>query len=100
MLVDHADAVPDGVLRVADGRFRAVDQDLSLVGMVQAVEHLHQRRLARAILPQQSVDLAGFDIEVDFVGRQDAGKALDDADHIQFVDGLVPGRQQVVGHRF
>ena len=70
VLMDHADAVLNGILRIADGRFRAVDANLPFVRMVQAVEHLHQRRFARAILAQQRVDLARVHIEVDLVRRQ------------------------------
>ena len=36
----------------------AVEQDLALVGLVQPEEHVHQRRLAGAVLPEEGVDLA------------------------------------------
>jgi hypothetical protein len=36
----------------------AVEQDLALVGLKQAVEHVHQRGLAGAVLAEEAVDLA------------------------------------------
>ena len=41
--------------------FAVVDEDLSGVGLVEAVEDVHERGLARAVLAQEGVDLAGFD---------------------------------------
>jgi hypothetical protein len=58
VLVHHADA---GGHRVP-GRRRspvAVDEDLALVGLVEPVEHVHQRALAGTVLAEQGVDLAG-----------------------------------------
>ena len=37
----------------------AVQADLALVGLQDAVDHLDQRRLARAVLAEQRVDFAG-----------------------------------------
>ena len=56
----------------------AVDDDRALVGPVRAVEGLHQRRLAGAVLADDGVDRAGADREVDAVVGDDAGEALDD----------------------
>ena len=65
VLVDHADAGLDRVLRAADRPLLAVDQDLAAVGLVEAVEDVHQRRLAGAVLADDAVDRAGRDDEVD-----------------------------------
>ena len=54
-------------------------QDLALVRPGQAVEDVHQRRLAGAVLAEQGVDLAGPDVEVDVVVGDDARVALGDA---------------------
>ena len=56
MLVDHADARPDRVLRALDGSLLAVDQDGAAVGLVEAVEDVHQGRLAGAVLADDAVD--------------------------------------------
>ena len=45
----------------------AVDQDLAGVRVDQAVEDVHQGRLAGAVLADQRVDLAGAHVEVDVV---------------------------------
>ena len=56
-----------------------VEQDLALVGLVEAVEHVHQRGLAGAVLAEQAVDLAGLDREVDVVVGDQVTEALGDA---------------------
>ena len=57
----------------------AVDADGALVGLVQPVERLHQRGLARAVLAADGVDLARGHDEVDVVVGDDAGEPLRDA---------------------
>ena len=64
MLVDHADAARDRVLRACGSCARwPSDQDLAAVGLVEAVEDVHQRRLAGAVLADDAVDGAGGDDE-------------------------------------
>ena len=79
LLVDDADAE---LLRVL-GRDRlvglAVEEELALVGVVDAGQQLHQRRLAGAVLADQREDLAGVQVEVHVLERLDAGEALADA---------------------
>ena len=58
MLVDHADAGADRIARAAELDRLAVDQDLALVGPVEAGEDVHQRGLAGAVLAEQAEDLA------------------------------------------
>ena len=60
VLVDHADAGGDRVARAAERDRLAVDQDLALVGLVEAVQDVHQRGLAGAVLAEQGEDLAGL----------------------------------------
>ena len=57
----------------------AAELDRPGVGLVDADEDLHQRRLARAVLAHQRVDGAGRDFEVDVVERLDARERLGDA---------------------
>ena len=45
----------------------AVERDLAAVGLVHAVEHLHQRALAGAVLAEKRMDLAGAHAELDGV---------------------------------
>ena len=51
----------------------AVDVDGAGVGLVHAVQRLHQRRLAGAVLADDRVDGAGADVEVDVVVGDHAG---------------------------
>ncbi len=70
VLVDHADAPPDGVTGIGEMDRVAVDADLARIGVHQAEQDVHQRRLAGAVLPQQAVDLARLESEVDAVVSQ------------------------------
>ena len=79
MLVNHADAGPDRILRPADSPLLAVDQDLPAVGLIVAVEDIHQRRLAGTVLAHDAVDGAGGDAEVDVAVGLDGAEALADA---------------------
>ena len=67
--------------RVRDRHRLAVDQDLALVGLVRSRQDLDERGLARSVLPEQAVHLAGPDVEVDTVECACAGELLDDASH-------------------
>jgi hypothetical protein len=48
------------------------------VGLVEPGEHLDEGRLPRAVLPEETVDLPGEDVEVDGVEHPDAGEGLRD----------------------
>ncbi len=80
-LVHHADAKRDGIFRAGDFDRLAVDQDRSGIHGMESVENLHQGALAGAVLPQQSVDLACFDGQVNIVVGHDSGESLDDLPH-------------------
>src|SRR5262249_5604202 len=82
VLVHHAEPVLDRVLGPRERGAPAIDQDLALVRPVEAVEDLHERRLAGAVLADEGVDLALADGEVDAVVREDAREALRDAAHL------------------
>src|SRR5262245_41938250 len=50
---------------------------------IDAAQHFHQGRLARAVFADERVDLAGLDLEIDVAQRLHAGKALADAAHLE-----------------
>ena len=83
VLVDHVDATIDRVGWAGDRDRRPVQEDLALVRGREPVEDVHERRLAGAVLAEQSVDLAGTDLEVDAVVRHDPGVPLRDAAHLE-----------------
>src|SRR5215471_4823693 len=84
VLVHHADLGPDRVPGRVDGDRLVVEQDLALVGLHEPVEHVHQRGLARAVLPQQSAYLAGLDHQVDLIVGDQAPEALRDTAQLKF----------------
>ena len=67
MLVHHADPCSIASLGEECVTGSPLMQDLALVGLVEAVEDVHQRRLARSVLTEQRVDLAAAEVEVDVV---------------------------------
>jgi hypothetical protein len=79
VLVHHPDARADRVARAADVHRPAIDQDLALVGLQQAVQDVHEGRLAGAVLAEQSVDLARLDGQVDVIVGDQITEALRDA---------------------
>jgi hypothetical protein len=63
VLVHHADAEPDRVAWALQ-RYRLTPHaDLARIRPVQAVEHIHQARLARAVLPYDREQLATGDLQ-------------------------------------
>ena len=66
------------------------EQDLALVGCVEPVEDVHQRRLAGAVLAQQRVHLAAAQVEVDVVVGEHAREPLGDPAELE---------ERRVGHR-
>ena len=92
VLVDHADAQPDRLPRGVDRDRLAVEQDLALVRVVEPVEDVHQRRLAGPVLPEQRMDLAALELEVDRVVRDQRAEAL--RDPAQLEGGCVAGHRR------
>ena len=83
VLVHHADAGVHGVAGTLELLHFVVQEDLALVGSVEAVEHVHQGRLAGAVLTQETVNLTGLDDEVDVVIRRKRSKALRNATKLE-----------------
>ncbi len=82
VLVDHADADGDGIVRRVDDHRLAADADLAAVGLVEAVEDRHQRRLAGAVLADDAVDGAALDFQMDVAVGMDRAETLVDADKL------------------
>ena len=83
VLVHHADPEVDRVARRADLDLVAAQKDLALVGRVEPVEDVHERRLAGSVLAQEGVHLAGRQLEVDLVVRDDSREPLGDAAELE-----------------
>ena len=79
VLEHHADPGLDGVRGRVQAHHLAVDRDGALVGTLDAVEDLHQGRLAGAVLAHDRVDGATADGEGDVLVGDDAREAFRDA---------------------
>ncbi len=54
VLMHHADAECDRVVRVVDVNWFAIDQDLAFIRRVEAVDQVHECALASAVFAQQT----------------------------------------------
>ena len=78
VLVDHPDACVDSVAGVREVPDRAIDDDITLVGRVEAVEDVHQGRLPCSVLAEEPKDLTRLDCHVDRVVGYHTRKSLGD----------------------
>ena len=99
VLVHHPDAVLRSRPAASAGDRLALDEDLALVRLVQAVDDVHQRRLAGAVLTEQRVHLAAAEIEVDAVVRDDAREALRDPAQLEDAAASAIPRDSMVANR-
>ena len=84
VLMNHADAQMERLLRGGDGHGLAVDVDFALVGVVNSGEHVHQCSFAASILAQQRKNFAAVNIQTHLIIGQHRAKALG---HIANADG-------------
>ena len=82
LLVDHGDPKVLGRSRGGDLLLLSTDADHPRIAPVDPSQDLHQRRLSRAVLPDQAVDLARAQLELRALECADARKALGDIDHL------------------
>jgi hypothetical protein len=78
VLVDHPDAHFNGVQGRSESDRLTGYVDFTFVGLIFPEQDFHQGSLARAILPQDSVNLASFDREVYVVIGEDPRESLRD----------------------
>ena len=76
-LVDDGDAERTGVRRSVEHDRLAVELHRPAVGLMDAGQRLDERALARAVLPNQRVDLAGAQLEGNVVQRLRRRKRFD-----------------------
>ncbi|MDQ1215290.1 hypothetical protein QE411_000145 [Microbacterium arborescens] len=98
VLVHHADTGAHGVTGSAEVLDDVVEEDVALVGLIEAVEDVHEGRLAGAVLPEESVDLARPDDEVDVIVGDQGAEALGDAPEFELHVGQSM-RRMVGGQR-
>ena len=68
--------------RILDIRFLAVYIDLSRIRLVQAVQDVHQRTLAGAVLSEDRVDRPLLHVKIDVGQRIEGTKPLGDPMHL------------------
>jgi len=78
VLVHHPDPEIDRVPRRMDRDGFPLDPDFAFVGVVEAVQDVHERRFAGPVLTEERVHLAATQVEIDMVVGHDAGEAFDD----------------------
>ena len=77
MLVNHANALGNGISGRRDLNRFAAKKELPFVGLVETKEHFHERALARTIFAQQRVHY----IKIDAVVSEHAGEPFSNAAH-------------------
>ena len=76
VLKDHPDAETPRFGRIVDLDRPALPDDAPFVGLERAVEHLHQRGLAGAVLAKQRMHRAGEDFQADLITCGERPEAL------------------------
>ena len=83
VLMDHADAERDRVARSHDPHLASADADRSAVRPVEAIQHVHERRLPGTVLADERVDLALPNGQVDALQRLQVAEAFGDPPHLE-----------------
>ena len=76
LLMHHRNADGGGLGRLPQVHFPALPEHLAAVALDHAGDYLHQRRLARPVLAEQQMHLAGIHREVAVAKRGDPAKPL------------------------
>ena len=98
MLMHHADAQGDGVVRRPYRDRLIPNSNLARVGLIQAVEHVHERTLARTVLADHGMNFAASKADCDIVVGEHAAETLHDAQQLdRHFHGRVRGRGCVAG---
>jgi hypothetical protein len=88
MLVNHPDAIPDGSFRGLDLDLLATQEYLAGIRPIEAVQDVHQRGLAGAVLAQKAKDFAAAERQRDrIIGNQraeDLGDAVKPENGVPF----------------
>ena len=87
VLVDHTDLMGEGILGGGDDHLTAVHQNGSLVGEIDAGDHVHEGGLTAAVLTENGQDLTVVDLQGDVLVGLDASEAFGNILHFQG-DGL------------
>src|SRR6185436_17211302 len=85
------DAEPAHTVGREARELHAVEPDFALVGPIEPAHALEERRLARAVGPDDADELTGCHVERDALVGRDAAEALGDAGHGEEAHDVVTG---------
>jgi len=71
-----AQAQPLGVQRLFDPDLLSLEQEVAARGLIDAGQYLDQRRLPRAVFPDERVHAAAPNLKADLAERPDTGELL------------------------
>ena len=94
VLVHHADTSSHGLPGIGKVLLRPIDEHLPLVGVEQAVEDVHEGRLAGPVLTEQTVDSPRNHVQVDVVIGCEGAESF--GDPAQRQAGLQRGPESIV----
>jgi hypothetical protein len=83
VLMNHSDAMSYGISRTGKRAGLSVNGERSGVSRVKAGRNVHQGRLARAVLAQNGMYFAPFDIEARVIQSPEGAEALPDTGHFK-----------------
>ena len=83
LLVDHGDSAMPRVERIGRHKGLAIQLDVAGLGAVSSAEHFHERALARAVLANERMDLAGSDSEGNILQGASGSEALLHPAHLE-----------------
>src|SRR5208283_1223044 len=84
LLVNHGDPHAERVVRVPEADGAAFEEDLAARGRVNADEHFHQGRFARAVFTRDRMYAPSLDVETDVVERFHARERLREVPYLQY----------------
>ncbi len=84
-LVHHGDPPVQRVQRTLDLDLLPLVDHLALIHVVDSEHALHQRGLARAVLPHQGMDGTGAELKLGVIQSLDAGEGLHHVAHFQTI---------------
>jgi len=76
VLVNHANAFFDGIMRARNFYRLVQDTNFPFIRLIKAIQDIHERRFASAIFNQESVNFTSFQGKIDVIIRKNIRKTL------------------------
>ena len=88
MLMNHADAMGECILRRMDGDGLAVGKNLTLIRQIDACKHVHQCGFAAAVLAQQGENLTALQAKTDVIVCDHTAEPLGNVLQFNCINGI------------